>query len=126
MGGEHGNALKRAFRRITANESELDAEELREDVDELGVTPVSRCGDRDRVTVGGQIRSVTLTPVDGVPALEAEVFDGEATVTLVFLGRRSVGGIEPGRVVTAEGRISRLEGRCVIVNPRYDLQPAGR
>jgi hypothetical protein len=118
--------LRRAIRKITASEEELDAEELRGDVvDELGGTPVAACGDRQPVCVAGQIRAVTLRPVGGVPALEAEVFDGEDTVSLVFLGRRSIPGVEPGRTVVAHGRIRREDGRAVIYNPRYDLRPVG-
>jgi hypothetical protein len=123
MDQDRPGALRRAFHRITAHEQELDAEELRDDVDELGVTPVAACADRARVTVGGQVRSVTLKPVGGVPALEAEIFDGDDAVTLVFLGRRSVGGVEPGRVMVAEGRISRIDGQSFMVNPRYELRP---
>ena len=119
-------ALKRAIRRITAHEEELDAEELHDDViDEYGATPVVDCGDRARVRVAGQIKSVTLKPVGGAPALEAEVSDGENVVTLVFLGRRSIAGIEPGRVLVARGRIRQDDGRALIFNPMYDLRPAG-
>ena len=121
---EKGNAFKRALHRITAHEAELDAEELREDRDDLGGTPVKQCGDRARVCIAGQIKSVTLKPVGGVPALEADVYDGEESVTLVFLGRRSIPGIEPGRVLVARGRMSREDGRSLIFNPGYDLKPA--
>jgi hypothetical protein len=126
--GRSGNAgvLRRAVRKITASEEELDAEDLREDVvDELGGTPVARCAERQPVCVAGQIRAVTLRPVGGVPALEAELFDGEDTVSLVFLGRRNIPGIEPGRTVVAHGRIRRDDGKALIYNPRYDLRPAG-
>jgi hypothetical protein len=116
--------FRRALHRITTSDEDLDAEELQEDVvDGLRATPVMHCGDRDRVTVGGQVRSVTLRPVGGAPALEAELFDGSGSVSLVFLGRRQVGGIEPGRVIVAVGRIRREDGRCVMYNPRYDLRP---
>jgi hypothetical protein len=126
MGGKDTGVLRRAIRKITASEEELDAEELREDVvDELGGTPVADCADREPVCVAGQIRAVTLRPVGGVPALEAELFDGEDTVSLVFLGRRNIPGVEPGRTVVANGRIRREDGRAVIYNPRYDLRPAG-
>jgi hypothetical protein len=123
--GEKSGALKRALRRITANEEELDAEELREDVDELGGTPVADCNDRALVCVAGQIRSVTLKPVGGAPALAAEVYDGVNSVTLVFLGRRSIVGIEPGRTLVARGRLRREDGRALIFNPKYELRPAG-
>jgi hypothetical protein len=124
--GEDTGLLRRAVRRITASEQELDAEELREDVvDELGGTPVASCPEREQACVAGQIRAVTLRPVGGVPALEAEIFDGEDTVSLVFLGRRSIAGVEPGRTIVARGRLRREDGRALIYNPRYDLRPAG-
>jgi hypothetical protein len=117
-------AFRRALRRITADDAELDAEELRDDVvEDLRATPVESCGDRQMVTVGGQVRSVTIRPVGGVPALEAELYDGSGTVNLIFLGRRQVGGIEPGRVIVAEGRIRNDDGRHVMFNPKYELRP---
>jgi hypothetical protein len=127
MGKTHeASAFRRAIRKITTSEEELDAEELREDVvDELGGTPVGACPNREPVCVAGQIRAVTLRPVGGVPALEAELYDGADTVQLVFLGRRNIPGIEPGRTVVAHGRLRREDGRAVIYNPRYDLRPAG-
>lgn len=121
-----GSAFKRALHRITAHEGELDAEELREDVvDELGGTPVADCRDRTQVCVAGQIKTVLLRPVGGVPALEAEVSDGVDLVTLIFLGRRSIAGIEPGRVLVAHGRVRVGDGKAVIFNPKYELRPAG-
>jgi len=124
MGEERSGPLRRALRKMTAAEEDLDAEELRDDVArDLHATPIESCPDRQRVTIGGQIRSVTLRPVGGVPALEAELFDGSGAVTLVFLGRRQVGGIEPGRVIVAEGRVRHDEGRSLMFNPRYDLRP---
>jgi hypothetical protein len=73
------------------------------------------------VTVFGTIRSVTIRPRAGTPALEAELFDGSGSVTLVWLGRRTIAGIEPGRQLRADGRITSGEGRKLIYNPRYEL-----
>ena len=54
-------------------------------------------------------------------ASEAELFDGSDLVTLVFLGRRHIAGIEPGRAITAKGRIAVRDGRKVLYNPYYEL-----
>ncbi|MFL6240094.1 MAG: OB-fold nucleic acid binding domain-containing protein [Actinomycetes bacterium] len=124
--GNDVGLIRRAVRKITTSEQELDAAELREDVvDELGGTPVADCRDREPVCVAGQIRAVTLRPVGGVPALEAELYDGDDTVSLVFLGRRNIPGIEPGRMIVAHGRLRREDSRALIYNPRYELRPAG-
>ena len=44
-------------------------------------------------------------------------------VTLVWLGRRHIAGIEPGRQLTVRGRIAMREDRKVIYNPYYELEP---
>jgi hypothetical protein len=71
--------------------------------------------------VFGTVRAMTIRPRAGVPTLEAELYDGSGTVTLVWLGRRTVAGLGPGRQVKATGRITTAEGRRLIYNPRYEL-----
>jgi hypothetical protein len=115
--------LRRAFARMAADPAQTEAEELRSICAAPGVDPVADVRDRSCGTVMGTLRSVTLRPRAGLPALEAELYDGTAPVTLVWLGRRRIAGIECGRVVRAEGRMSTQDGRRVIFNPRYELQP---
>ena len=71
--------------------------------------------------VRGVLRTVTLRPRGGVPALEAELFDGSAVLTLIWLGRRRIAGIAPGRSLRVRGRIGVHDGSRVIYNPRYEL-----
>lgn len=61
----------------------------------------------------------------GAPALEAELYDGSDVIDLIWLGRRKIAGIEPGRLVLAEGLVSIQDGRKVMFNPRYELRPTG-
>ncbi len=117
--------LKRMIGRVTATRDEIEARELREDAAADGGTPIRQCCDRELVTICGNLRMVTFRPRAGVPALEAELYDGSGTVSLVWLGRRRIAGIEPGRGIRASGRIAISEGRPVIFNPRYDLRPPG-
>lgn len=107
--------------RLTTQASDLDAEDLQKQRGKIGATPLSACVDRTPVTVFGTIRSLTIRPRAGAPALEAELFDGSDVVTLVWLGRRTIAGIEPGRQLRATGRITTGEGRRLIYNPRYEL-----
>lgn len=53
------------------------------------------------------------------------MYDGSDVMTIVWLGRRWISGIEPGRALVVEGMISSRNGRKVIFNPRYQLRPAG-
>lgn len=82
---------------------------------------IESCPPRGRVDVHGVLRSVTVRPVDNVTALEAELHDGTGSVTLVWLGRRSIVGISSGRSLTATGRIGRRGSERVMYNPAYWL-----
>ncbi|PSL03724.1 ATP-dependent DNA helicase RecG [Haloactinopolyspora alba] len=123
------NATRRGFwgavARWAASDAEVDAEELRDDAREAGCQSLAEVPERSRVKVRGTLRSVTLQPRQGTPALEAELFDGSDSVTLVWLGRRRIAGISCGRRLTAVGRVATLDGRRVMFNPRYELQPSG-
>lgn len=68
-------------------------------------------------------QAVTLRPKVTVPALVADVFDGSGTVQLVWLGRRSIGGINPGVYVKATGLVCRPKGTPVMYNPAYEILP---
>jgi hypothetical protein len=116
--------LRGFLRRLTTSQAELEAEELQEDLDAYGATPIASCAQRKRFCVKGTLRTVTLRPRGGVPSLEAELYDGSDVIDLVWLGRRKIAGIEPGRVVRAEGLVSVQDGRKVMFNPRYELRPA--
>ncbi|WP_165989090.1 OB-fold nucleic acid binding domain-containing protein [Streptomyces sp. YIM 98790] len=80
---------------------------------------------RPVVTVSGRLRAVSERTVGGLPALEAELDDGSGILEVVWLGRRAIAGIEPGRSLTASGRFSVSQGRPVLFNPRYELRPLG-
>ncbi|MBM9507266.1 OB-fold nucleic acid binding domain-containing protein [Actinacidiphila acididurans] len=118
--------FRRMLDRLSSSPEELHSEELRQEALATGCTRISDCTDRDVVTVTGTLRTVTLRPRAGVPALEAEMFDGSAALDVVWLGRRSITGIEPGRRIFATGRISMNRGRPVLFNPKYELRPVGQ
>ena len=114
--------LRGFLRRLTSSKAELEAEELQKATDEEGATPIKACAVRRRACVAGTLRTVTLRPRGGAPALEAELYDGSDVISLVWLGRRRIAGIEPGRLVRAEGLVSVQDGRKVMFNPRYELR----
>jgi hypothetical protein len=114
--------LRRFFERLTASEQELEAEELQRDVAKSGAIPAGQCQRGQVVSVSGRLRTVAYTPRTNLPTLEADLYDGSDVVTLVFLGRRSIPGIEPGRQLTARGRIAIRDERKVIYNPYYELE----
>lgn len=116
--------LRGTIFRLAASDAEVDAEELREDVHSSGCQPLAEVTDRGCARVRGTVSSVTLQPRTGTPALEADLFDGSDSVTLVWLGRRRIAGISCGRRMVAVGRVATLDGRRVMFNPRYELLPS--
>ncbi|MGI8613214.1 MAG: OB-fold nucleic acid binding domain-containing protein [Nocardioidaceae bacterium] len=116
-----GGFLKKALNKLSTSTGALEAEELQESAEAAGCRLVTGFGDRDVVTAHGSLRAVTLRPRGGVSALEAELDDGSGTVTLIWLGRRRITGIDPGRQLTVHGRISCTDGNRVLYNPRYEL-----
>lgn len=119
------SALRRLWRRLVASSAELDAEDLQQASAQAGCIPARACTRGSQVAVTGRLRSVVYTPRTNLPTLEAELFDGSGEVTLVWLGRRRIAGIEPGRRLTARGRVALRDDRKVIYNPYYELEPSG-
>ena len=124
-GAEHQErgGLRALLHGIVASQAELEAAEEQKETRRQGCAAGAALEDRRRATVSGVIRSVTLRPRTTVPALEAELYDGSGSLTLVWLGRRSIAGIDPGRRLRAEGLVCAQSGRRTMFNPRYELAP---
>lgn len=105
-----------------ASTAALEAQELRNDTEKAGCCAIADAADREFVELQGSLRTVTLRPRGGVPALEAELYDGSGVVTVIWLGRRRIAGVEPGRHVRVAGRIGRHDTTRVMYNPRYELR----
>jgi hypothetical protein len=105
-----------------ASSQDHEAHELQKDVAKAGCCPISEAQDRQRVEIQGSLRTVTLRPRGGVPALEAELYDGSGVITVIWLGRRRIAGIEPGRQIRVVGRIGAQDFHRVMFNPRYELR----
>jgi amino acid transporter len=85
-------------------------------------TPISALEWRTRAIITGRVKTVRLQPRSEVPTLECFVVDESgATITLVFLGRRSIAGVRPGVYLTADATVGKHEGRLAMINPIYEL-----
>jgi len=114
--------LRRSISRW-ANTSDQHARDMRREYADDRLDRIGEAPDREQVTLQGTLRTVTLRPRGGVPALEAELYDGTGTITVIWLGRRRILGIQPGRSLKIRGRIGRYDGHRVLYNPRYELMP---
>jgi RecG-like helicase len=113
------------IRRWLLSAEDAEAEELQEISRVRSATPVADAPHAARVTVAGTLRTVTLRPRVGVPALEAELFDGTGVLRIVWLGRRVIRGVTPGRTMVAHGRVTRRGDRLTMYNPSYELLESG-
>ena len=113
--------------RLTASTQRLDAAALESEVEKqkLPCAKINTLCEGQPAVVTGRLRSVTYSPTENVPIVEAELFDGTSTVTLVWLGRRRIAGIEPGRRILARGRVGRYNDQLAIFNPWYELKCGG-
>ena len=116
--------IRRAVARLTEGDAEVADRALRGELASSGATPVVQCTKGEPVRIAGTLRAVTLRPLAGVPTLEAELYDGTGSVTLIWLGRRRIGGIECGRSLVAHGRLTMHDGRPTLYNAEYELRPA--
>ena len=107
---------------LTRSREHLDALDLTDQAAATGAEAIGQCERGQKVHVCGTIRSVTLRPRANAPSLEAEIFDGTGHLTLVWLGRRRLSGVEVGRTIQATGRITCPGDQPMIYNPEYDLR----
>ncbi|QAY71241.1 OB-fold nucleic acid binding domain-containing protein [Xylanimonas protaetiae] len=117
-------SLRTALRQVIASADTVAAGEER--VEAAKWTGCRAVGDlplRERGKAAGVLRSVVLRPRQGVPSVEAELYDGSGSLDLVWLGRRTIAGIEPGRRIRVDGMVCEAEGRRTMYNPRYELKP---
>lgn len=121
MSAKDGGYFSRLVRKLTSDVEELDADDLSVKAERGGAQRACDCRSGDEVTVLGRLRSVELCPASDAATLEAELFDGTDGVMLVWLGRRRIPGIEPGRTIKVRGRLADRDGQKVLYNPYYEL-----
>jgi RecG-like helicase len=85
------------------------------------VTPIGQIAWRKRAQVQGHVTSIRMAPRGSAPVLEVEIWDETGGVSLQFLGRREIAGLEVGSQLRAEGMVGEEEGSMVILNPSYEL-----
>jgi hypothetical protein len=85
------------------------------------VLPIGSITWRKRAHVQGKVSSIKSAPADSSPLVEVEVWDETGGVTLQFLGRREITGLDVGSEIRAEGMVGENNGNLVILNPSYEL-----
>lgn len=122
MSAKEGGYFSRLVHKLTSGVDQFDADELSQQSQAGGAQRACDCRSGEEVTILGRLRSVELHPSNDAGTLRADLFDGTQGVTLIWLGRRRIPGIEPGRTVKAHGRMAERDGEKVLYNPYYELQ----
>ena len=87
-----------------------------------GCSPIADVRYRDRVRVSGRVRSLRVVPQHAAPVLELVLDDGTAALSVVFLGRRRLAGVEVGTRMVVEGTVGLHRHRLAMLNPAYELR----
>jgi hypothetical protein len=117
--------------RLTAGRDALQAAEVQAEMTEIiqvGGTqalPIADSRQGDVVDAAGTLRAVTLRPRGSSLTMEADLWDGTGSINLVWLGRRNIPGIQPGRRIVVHGRLATIKGEATMFNPSYELRPTG-
>jgi len=86
-----------------------------------GTTPIGAVVWRQRVDIAGTVQTLRVQPVAGTATLEVVVEDDTGSMSIVFLGRSKVSGIDVGTRLRAQGVAGDHRGRLAILNPTYQI-----
>ena len=83
--------------------------------------PIGKIAWRKRAHVEGRVTSIKAAATGESPAVSVEIWDETGGVTLQFLGRREITGLEVGSQMRAEGMVGEENGNLIILNPSYEI-----
>jgi amino acid transporter len=86
-----------------------------------GTIPIGDVAWRQLVDIAGRVRTLRVQPLAGTATLECILDDDTGTISIVFLGRSKIDGIDVGTRLRAQGVAADHRGRLAILNPTYQL-----
>ena len=115
--------FNRIFSRLTESDESRLAEETRSWACTVaGAKPIAEIPMRTPVRIAGEIRRITVFTMQGNESLEAVLSDGTGEVTVVFMGRRVLPGLNLCTRVVVEGVAGeQRDGTRRMVNPRFEF-----
>jgi amino acid transporter len=84
-------------------------------------TRIAALASRQRATVAGRVKAFRVQPWGGNPALECTLADETGSITVVFFGRREIGGVRLGTIMSITGVAGEHHGMRAILNPEYAI-----
>ena len=114
--------FRRFFSRVAESDEQRYAEEIEGWCSSVpGTVRIRDAAPRTRVKLAGVVRRITIRPLEDNESLEALLDDGTGEVTVVWMGRRSIPGLNLGTRLIVEGLLAEQRGDRRIVNPRFEF-----
>jgi OB-fold nucleic acid binding protein len=114
--------FKKAFGKLSQDEGERRAAVVRDwAAAQPACTLISEAKPRTVARIAGIVEGIRVRPREGIPAIEATVTDGSGSVTAVWLGRRTLPGLQLGKKLILEGRLGGDPKNLQLMNPRYEF-----
>jgi RecG-like helicase len=114
--------IRHLLERLSESDERRLAEETRAWADTVeGSIRIADASLRQQVRIAGVIRRMTVLPMQGKEALQALISDGTGEVTIVFMGRRGIGGLSLGKRVVVEGVLAEHRSEVRMVNPKLEF-----
>ncbi|MGH2634878.1 MAG: OB-fold nucleic acid binding domain-containing protein [Actinomycetota bacterium] len=114
--------FRRFFRRMAESDEQRYAEEIGAWAARIpGTTRIRDAQARSKAKLAGVVRRITVKPLEGHESLEAVLYDGTGEVTAVWMGRRSIHGLNLGTRLVVEGLVAEQRGERRLVNPLFEF-----
>ncbi|MGZ8566823.1 MAG: OB-fold nucleic acid binding domain-containing protein [Actinomycetota bacterium] len=115
-------ALRRFLDRLTETDEARLAAEIRDWAAKVpGSVRIADAPLREPVKIAGQIRRLTVFPMQDNESLEAVVSDGSGEIVVRFMGRRAIGGLSLGTKVVLDGVLGEQRDVVRMINPRLEF-----
>ena len=114
--------VRRFFSRMAETDEQRYADEIQEwSATVPGTVRIRDAATRSRVKLAGVVRRITVRPLEGSESLEALIDDGTGEVNVVWMGRRSIPGVNLGTRLVVEGVLGQQRSERRLVNPTFEF-----
>jgi RecG-like helicase len=115
-------SFRRFFRRMAESDELRYAAEIEAWAAKVpGAVRIRDAQPRSKVKLAGVVRRITVRPIEGSESLEALLSDGTDEVRVVWMGRRSIRGLNLGTRLVVEGLLAEHRSERRIVNPTFEF-----
>ena len=114
--------VRRFFRRMAESDEQRYAEEIAAWAAKVpGAVRIRDAQPRSKVKLAGVVRRITVRPIEGSESLEALLDDGTGEVRVVWMGRRSIKGLNLGTRLIVDGLLAEHQSERRLVNPTFEF-----